>query len=793
MTKNLLMKMAKEKKDEGKRTSNNSVKNDKSDEEFMTLHQVEETLDENHRSNIMMAYTDGQEAPQNKRKMNIVVHATDSGKFGQNYTALLVNEHEPSDFYITDPRLPPPKSPIRFEFDRHSSYRTKRMENPAYRKDSPDVDERNIQVKETVLPPSHHKKSVVSSENGSSASFNNPHYRYGWSKLTPKLLQFMNKPVWFLVFLCVAGVAQGLVVTGVAFTILTSIEKQFGFSSSHVALFGTVYDTAYGIFCVFIGYVGHRHKPRFLGYGLIIMACGAVLTSVPKYIIGTYDVGTERDTDFCRFSVTSTHTPICGGSAEWYYTLIFLAGNAMIGIGATPLYVLGPSHLDEITHRGQNALYTGIFYACAALGPALGFIIGLPILNTWVDLEQPANSNLTPEDRNWVGAWWIGYLVGAVIMLLPAAPMLGFPKLFPNAEKVKQAKSELEDTIEEDKNLNHNFKSVWPATKSLLKNIPFVCICLASATESLAIGGFSTFFSKFVETQFHVTSGSSSLYSGVIIIPGAAGGMFLGGFLINRYKWNCKQILRAASMMAFVAAVCVASTLIGCKGREVVGGDLPYANSSTISLQSGCNEYCQCSIRYYKPVCSVVDQQTYFSPCHAGCSNNHTVTIDGEKHFQNCSCVASLVKDGRCTPECNLFPLFFVCAFLMMFFTFMNNVPMLMATLRVVPEGQGSFAMGFQQIFVRFLGFIPAPTLFGSLIDKSCKLWHEDECTDSKTSCLEYENEDFRYYLFILGAVTKVLTFIFLFAAYKTYTLPPNKRDDSVRHPRTNQITVTER
>ena len=92
--------------------------------------------------------------------------------------------------------------------------------------------------------------------------------------------------------------------------------------------------------------------------------------------------------------------------------------------------------------------------------------------------------------------------------------------MFPNAEKVRQAKQELEDTIEEDKNLNHNFKSVWPATKALIKNAPFLCICLASATESLAIGGFSTFFSKFVETQFHVTAGSSSLYSGVIIIPG---------------------------------------------------------------------------------------------------------------------------------------------------------------------------------------------------------------------------------------------------------------------------------
>lgn len=63
---------------------------------------------------------------------------------------------------------------------------------------------------------------------------------------------------------------------------------------------------------------------------------------------------------------------------------------------------------------------------------------------------------------------------------------------------------------------------------------------------------------------------------------------------------------------------------------------------------------------------------------------------------------------------------------------------------RVVPEGQGSFAMGFQQVFVRFLGFIPAPTMFGKLIDESCDLWHVDECSGDTTSCLEYNNADFR-------------------------------------------------
>ena len=64
---------------------------------------------------------------------------------------------------------------------------------------------------------------------------------------------------------------------------------------------------------------------------------------------------------------------------------------------------------------------------------------------------------------------------------------------------------------------------------------------------------------------------------------------------------------------------------------------------------------------------------------------------------------------------------------------------------RVVPDGQGSFAMGFQQLFIRFLGFIPAPTLFGKIIDLSCNLWHPDHCESGETrNCLEYDNPKFR-------------------------------------------------
>ena len=143
--------------------------------------------------------------------------------------------------------------------------------------------------------------------------------------------------------------------------------------------------------------------------------------------------------------------------------------------------------------------------------------------STLLYYKQPLNFKLSPEDRNWVGAWWMGYLIGGFILLIPALPILGFPRFFPNADAVRQQKREFEDDIihQDDSSLKHHDLSVvWPATKGLFKNVPFICICLSAACEGLTIGGFSTFFAKLIETQFNFTSADAGLYTGFIIVPG---------------------------------------------------------------------------------------------------------------------------------------------------------------------------------------------------------------------------------------------------------------------------------
>ena len=278
-----------------------------------------------------------------------------------------------TDFYIASPSSH--DNQIEFEYERESKTSQptspgKEFINPVFRSDSNDNSE------------------SVSTETQNSDTFYNRNSQYGWKCFNTKRLQILNCPLYFLICMCVAGISQGLVVTGVSFTVLTSIERQFGLKSTEVALFGTAYDVAYGVCCVFVGYIGHVHKPRWLGWGILFMVIGCLTMTIPKFVIGTYGKGLGRSDDFCRNSNSTGIKPDCLGSAEWYYNFIFILGEVLLGIGATPLFTLGTAHIVEVTDRGQGSLYLGVYYAACAFGPALGFIIGMPILNTWVDITQ---------------------------------------------------------------------------------------------------------------------------------------------------------------------------------------------------------------------------------------------------------------------------------------------------------------------------------------------------------------------------------------------------------------------
>ena len=184
---------------------------------------------------------------------------------------------------------------------------------------------------------------------------------------------------------------------------------------------------------------------------------------------------------------------------------------------------------------------------------------------------------LTPEDSNFIGAWWLGFILGGLLSILVSLPLIAFPHELPGTPEIRAEKQNCADHIE-DSNMPHTLKQLLPSLKSLLVNKTFVFLALAASFEGFAVGGFSTFLPKFVEAQFRIPSGLASTYTGLVVVPGGVGGMLFGGYLIKRMNWTCDKIIKACFVIACLATLWAFGMFFGCANRKFVGVTHPYIN-----------------------------------------------------------------------------------------------------------------------------------------------------------------------------------------------------------------------
>lgn len=117
---------------------------------------------------------------------------------------------------------------------------------------------------------------------------------------------------------------------------------------------------------------------------------------------------------------------------------------------------------------------------------------------------------------------------------------------------------------------------------------------------------------------------------------------------------------------------------------------------------------------------------------------------------------------GSCHKPCRtIFP-FLILLFFMTFIVASTQMPLLMIVLRSVSEEERSFALGMQFVIFRLFGYIPAPILFGNLIDSSCLLW-KSSCGEAGGRCLVYDIEKFRFkYIGLCTGIKVVALSIFI-------------------------------
>ncbi|XP_067839009.1 solute carrier organic anion transporter family member 4C1-like [Heptranchias perlo] len=606
----------------------------------------------------------------------------------------------------------------------------------------------------------------------------------GWGTFTPNCIQRCNNPKGYLVFHSLLGIIQGTLVNGLVNINITTIEKRYNLNSFLAGLISTGYDMSFCALSLIISFLGQKgHKPRWQAFSAFMLGLGSLVFCLPHFTSGLYNYGAEiRDT--CILPNSNSSTPTCNPSTaieSSTFLFVFLLGQLLHGVGGTPLYTLGITFIDESVSHDKSSLYIGIGNGMSVLGPAIGYVLGGQLLDIYIDVNDISKIALTPDDPRWLGAWWIGFLLCWILAWCLVLPLSCFPKQLPGTakirlQKVSQAHTHGNTEIYTHNHFGESFKDFFAVLLMMLKNIVFMLLTVASCAEALVVTGFVTFMPKFIENQFGQSASLAAILGGAVLIPGAVVGQIVGGIIISKLKLQCQNMIKMAAATCVVSLLFCSVFIFGkCSNPPFAGVNQGYNCSSTteeFKLEAPCNDECHCIRSYFNPVCGV-DNVQYFSACYAGCTN---ATVGDSQVYQKCSCIqndaeAFDARKGKCGATCANMPVFMGFFLIAVIFTFMTNTSITTAVLRCVPDNQRSFSLGIQWVFVRLLGSIPGPVLFGSVIDESCVLWNEDDC-GRQGACWIYDNPKMAYMLVGISAACKLISVVTITAAYFLYRPP---------------------
>ena len=548
-------------------------------------------------------------------------------------------------------------------------------------------------------------------------------------------------------------------------------------------------------------------KPQWLSSGLVIMGLGSLVCSLPHFIAPPYDALDNRGLQHSEEISTqpimcddthenSTNSNDCPSSLQpWLSDLkyVFILGQFLHGIGAISIFTIGLVFIDESVSQTQSSFNLGFVYVMATVGPAIGYILGGLLLNVYIDVNRLDFDQISmdPSDDRWLGAWWIGFLISGIAAILSAIPMSMLSKVISSTADEKSLSRE--NKREENYTYTTSVVSVFDHLENLksdvlglCKNITFIFLAIGDGLEGFTVSGLASFTPKIVEVQLGMSARVAGMTVGALALSCGAAGVFLGGWVIKKFKLECKYILRLCFSICFISAFCQLGFLLYCPEVKFAGVNSFYSGEmaqKVPNLVADCNRHCNCGEASYRPICGV-NEVSYFSPCHAGCSGSHYE--NNTKIFTDCKCIDSWsinstrnLHDGvlqvqeallnGCQDLCgSLVYIMFILFSLGLFLTFSLAVPNLIGVLRCVHPDKKDLAIALNSMIFRIIGSIPGPLLTGIVIDEACLLWQKS-CDGERGSCVAYDNYYLSRYvlaLFFTVKIAAVLSFLIAMVFY---------------------------
>ena len=599
---------------------------------------------------------------------------------------------------------------------------------------------------------------------------------------------------------------------GLEFASITNCCR-FSIRSTETGFIANSYDIASFLFLLPVSYLGGRgtgSKPVWIGAGIAIMGLGSLLFSLPHFSSDSFS-GDHKLISLCNVSPNVTRRSCEKAdedSTDNSYKFVFMASQFLHGAGAAPLYTLGVTYIDENIGAASSAFFLGIFYTMAIVGPAIGYSLGGHLLSIHTEFLE----TITPDDPNWIGAWWLGFVICGVSLLVIAWPIFLLPASVPGMReppadqtcrsRINSRTSSFRNSFKgkpsiEKKDFNELTaangplpvgKELLDAIVILVTNPTYICVSLAGASEGFLMTGLATFLPKMIQNQFNLTASEAAMYVGAVSVVAGGGGTLLGGLAVKKLGLKVRGLLKMTSITQLTAIITAIGLVAKCPPMTTIG---PHsASMRSISNETGpstsqCN--CDCDTFDYRPVCSEDGLHQFYNPCYAGCKVKQN---GSEGLYLNCSCIPVINSDtgsvmfsdetvaspGKCELDCVFLPVFLISFFLTMCITFLANIPSLTATLRCVDPSVRSLALGIQWLLVRLLGTIPGPVAMGKLFDNSCQVWREG-CDGNTEHCYDYSSDIISINILTLTAICKGLSIAFFLSGVRYLNISQPQQD----------------
>ncbi|KAH3864450.1 hypothetical protein DPMN_027468 [Dreissena polymorpha] len=426
---------------------------------------------------------------------------------------------------------------------------------------------------------------------------------------------------------------------------ITTIERQFGFSSTRSGQLMACNDIGFSAFVLIASYSANKvNIPRFLCLSTILYGISGILCSVPHFLHPPQPLGADvnrTDTQLRRslnetrnFSAhVQTQSDGTGNSNSGTVALALIAiGMVLQGVGKAPRSPMAGKYLDDNTKPRETGFYMGIIQTLAIFGPAIAYGLGGLFSQVYVTLEPV---EIHPRDPRWIGAWWLGFLVFGVAAIVFAVPLALFPSSFCATPKVAANRAPREQCC---RRTLKDVIGIFTSSYRTLRIREYSLLLVANILNVIGYSAFMSFAPKYLEVQFNMPPWTSNVILGAFGIPAVCIGTFGGGLLTRKLKLTPSR----CSLVMFLPQIpCLILTfvtmLLYCDQPRIHN----WAQQRSNFLPAPCGGDRICSNNFL-PVCAG-NGVNYFSPCHAGCSEG--------THFKftNCTCVETgEVSPGLC-------------------------------------------------------------------------------------------------------------------------------------------------